>query len=292
MSSSPLRELREDDAEQVAALFADAYGEARVVDPEEVRSWLRNPEFEPGWLRVLEEDGRIAGYGDIWPQERDLQLDPAARDRWEPFFDWAEQEARSRGIPLVRVAVPHGHPLAAFAESRGYAPWRHSLTMEIELAEEPHRPQPPTPLELRPYRDKDHDVLIAALNEAFAEDPFWHHVDPPNFRTFYLEQRGFDPALWLLAWDGPELAGFALSYARRAADESLGWVGTLGVRAPWRNMGLGETLLRNAFAELFARGRRRVGLGVDAENVTGALRLYERVGMRGVGRTDNWQLEV
>ena len=55
--------------------------------------------------------------------------------------------------------------------------------------------------------------------------------------------------------------------------------------------GLGEALLRAAFAELFARGRRRVGLGVDTENVTGALRLYERVGMRPIERNDNWSLE-
>jgi hypothetical protein len=38
MSSSPLRPLREDDAEQVAALFVAAYGEGRRLDAEEVRS--------------------------------------------------------------------------------------------------------------------------------------------------------------------------------------------------------------------------------------------------------------
>ena len=60
------------------------------------------------------------------------------------------------------------------------------------------------------------------------------------------------------------------------------------MRKPWRRRGLGETLLRAAFRELYLRGRRRVGLGVDAENVTGALRLYERVGMHVMRRGDNW----
>jgi ribosomal protein S18 acetylase RimI-like enzyme len=37
---------------------------------------------------------------------------------------------------------------------------------------------------------------------------------------------------------------------------------------------------------------RRVGLGVDTENETGALRLYERVGMRAVRQGDNWTLDL
>jgi hypothetical protein len=31
---------------------------------------------------------------------------------------------------------------------------------------------------------------------------------------------------------------------------------------------------------------------VDTENVAGALRLYERVGMRVVRRYDNWEVDV
>jgi ribosomal protein S18 acetylase RimI-like enzyme len=69
-------------------------------------------------------------------------------------------------------------------------------------------------------------------------------------------------------------------------------VGTLAVRPRWRRRGLGEALLRAAFAALYERGRRRVGLGVDAENVTGALRLYERVGMRVIRQSDNWVREL
>ena len=74
-------------------------------------------------------------------------------------------------------------------------------------------------------------------------------------------------------------------------EPGLGWVGTLGVRPGWRRRGLGETLLRASFRALHERGLRRVGLGVDTENVTGALRLYERVGMRPVRRYDNWVRE-
>jgi len=112
---------------------------------------------------------------------------------------------------------------------------------------------------------------------------------PASLREFHLRSRGFGPELFLLAFDGEELAGFALDYPVHGTDTGLGWVATLGVRAPWRRRGLGEALLHASFAALHARGLRRVGLGVDAQNVTGALRLYERVGMRQVRRSDNWQ---
>jgi ribosomal protein S18 acetylase RimI-like enzyme len=66
-------------------------------------------------------------------------------------------------------------------------------------------------------------------------------------------------------------------------------VAVLGVRPAWRRHGLGEALLRQAFHDLYELGRRRVGLGVDAENTTGATRLYERVGMHVVWREDAYE---
>lgn len=54
------------------------------------------------------------------------------------------------------------------------------------------------------------------------------------------------------------------------------------VRHSGRGGGAGSArpLLRASFRELHARGERRVALGVDVQNPTGATRLYERVGMR------------
>jgi ribosomal protein S18 acetylase RimI-like enzyme len=60
----------------------------------------------------------------------------------------------------------------------------------------------------------------------------------------------------------------------RAADEAV------LEESDWRRRGIGEALLATVFAEFFRRGEHRVALGVDAENPTGATRLYERVGMR------------
>ena len=69
----------------------------------------------------------------------------------------------------------------------------------------------------------------------------------------------------------------------------VGWVDVLGVRRDWRRRGLGEALLHLAFRELYDRGQRRVGLGVDAENTTGATHLYERVGMKPSSQDDVYE---
>jgi mycothiol synthase len=291
MSSPELRPLREDDAEQVAALFKQAFGDSRPIDAEEIRSWLRNDELKPDWLRVFELDGRIVGYGDIWVDDA-VQLDVAAPGYWEVFFDWAESEARNRGIARVLAQFNHGHDLEQVVASRGYVYWRSSFTMEVDV-EDPASVALPSGLELRTFREgADDEALRALLNDVFIEDPFWHKVSPANFREFFLRARGYDPALWFLAWDGDHLRGFALTYPERGGDQELGWVGTLGVGRAWRRRGLGEALLRTAFQGLHARGLRRIGLGVDAENPTGALRLYERVGMRPIRRSDNWELRL
>jgi mycothiol synthase len=286
---SELRQLRVEDAEQVATLFVQAFGTARRLDAEEIRTWIDNKELKPEHLRVLEEDGVVVGYGDLWIEADEVTLDVAAPGHWEPFLDWAEAEARARGV-ATHAYFPAGHELEQVVSPRGYRLVRSSYTMEVDLDEAPQA-QLPDGLSLRPYRDDDREVVRAALNEAFKDD--WHHHDasPSYFTEFYVKQRGFDPSLWFLAWDGDELAGFLFATAERVGDPDLGWVGTLGVRPAWRRRSLGEALLRGAFAELYARGRRRVGLVVDTENVTGALRLYERVGMRSIERYDTWSLE-
>jgi mycothiol synthase len=282
-----LRELRESDAERVAALFEEAFGAARTIDAAEVRSWLANEELRPEWFRVLEVDGAVVGYGDIYVDVDGIALDVAAPGHWDVLIDWLEDEGRARKAPRVRLFVPEGHELAGIAEARGYSLWRSSYAMEIDLGSTPQA-RLPDGIVVRSYEEGDTDVLRASLNEAFADDPFWTGVSPSNFRAFYLGARGFDPALWLLAWDGDELAGFALAYSERGGDDTLGWVGTLGVRPAWRRRGLGEALLLSAFSALHGRGLARVGLGVDTQNATGALRLYERAGMRAVSRSDNW----
>ena len=126
----------------------------------------------------------------------------------------------------------------------------------------------------------------------FIEEPFEEGFE--RFKYFHIDHDDFDPTLWFLAMDGDEIAGINLCrpHSDAYADPALGWVGSLGVRRPWRKRGLGLALLRHSFNEFYRRGRRRVGLGVDAQNLTGALRLYERAGMHSHRAFDFYEKEL
>ena len=221
-------------------------------------------------MRVLEIDGRVVGYGDVFVQGDEVAFDAAAPGHWEVFYGWAEDEARSAGTGRVRVFFPAGHDLGPLAAARGYA----SVALVVRHGDRARGttgvPPLPSGIEVRTYRpDVDEDAVRVAVNESFAQDPLFHERRRRSFREFNIATRGFDPALWLLAWDGDELAGVSLNYSERVGEPGLGWVGILGVRAPWRRRGLGNALLRTSFAALYDRGLRRVGLGVDTENVDG-----------------------
>jgi ribosomal protein S18 acetylase RimI-like enzyme len=60
---------------------------------------------------------------------------------------------------------------------------------------------------------------------------------------------------------------------------SVPYVKDLVVAASWRRRGLGEALLRHAFAFFHARGEPHIDLKVELNNPSGAERLYRRLGM-------------
>lgn len=82
----------------------------------------------------------------------------------------------------------------------------------------------------------------------------------------------FDPSLCLVAMaaDG-SMAGFALCW-------TSSFVKDIAVAPAWRRKGVGEALLLTAFKELKARGHDQIGLKVQADNPSGAQRLYDRLG--------------
>jgi GNAT superfamily N-acetyltransferase len=141
---------------------------------------------------------------------------------------------------------------------------------------------------MRPGEEQD---VIRVKRETFSDH--WGHIDRPFDEemarwSHWMEESGseYDPSLWFLALDGDEIAGVSLNWPRAPGGQEIGWVQVLGVRRPWRKRGLGLALLLHTFGEYYRRGQRRIGLGVDAESLTGATRLYEKAGMT-VARTDN-----
>ena len=291
---TPLRQLRESDIEAVLGLYRRAFSEERPIDAAEIKSRLRNPEIKSEILRVLDENGEVAGYGDVWIGETDIELEVAAPDRWGVFLEWAEETARMHAASRVRVPdYARESGLADAVAARGYRLWRSAFTMRIDFEEALPAPGAlASGISLDTFRDEDAEQLRLALNKVFAPDPFFHELSPEQFREFHLSHRGFDPSLWLLARTSTEIAGFVLAFPERMGDRTLGHITSLGVRERWRRHGLGQALLRRALQSLRARGLRAATLGVDGSNESGAVRLYERAGMRIAGQIDNWALDL
>ena len=292
MSSFGIRPLREEDADEVARLFVEAWGEARRMDGDEIRQWFHNEAFQAENMLVLvEDDDRVVGYFDVWHEGESVDVDLAAPGIWNEALDHAENRARALGARRVRTFFVEGHDLTERVAGRGYRTVRSAWTMEVEFGvEAPAEPVIPDGIELRTYRHpEDEHAVYEALQEAFADH--WNfHPDPiERWREFTVKWRNFDPDLWLVAWDGDQVAGASLNYPERADDPGYGWIGSLGVRRPWRRRGIGEALLRRSFAVLHARGLRKVRLAVDSENTTGATRLYERAGMSVLRQSNTWE---
>jgi mycothiol synthase len=164
----------------------------------------------------------------------------------------------------------------ALLERAGYREVRHYYEMRIELDGAPPEPEWPPGLTVAAFDVTDARQLHAAINDAFADEWNFHQRTFEDWRAHRMESPHFDPMLWFIVKDGDEIAGFILSAAKQYGGP---WVALVGVRKPWRRRGLGLALLRQAFGEFHRRGERRVALGVDAANPTGATRLYERAGM-------------
>jgi ribosomal protein S18 acetylase RimI-like enzyme len=135
------------------------------------------------------------------------------------------------------------------------------------------------------------EAVHRADEEAFEDH--WGSA-PISFEAWrqIVVEPDWDPSLWFVAWDGDQIAGFSLCHAQSQGDPDLGWVEVLAVRRPWRRRGLALALLLHSFAELRARGRPKVGLGVDADNLTGAVRLYERAGMSPTQQSDVYEVVI
>jgi ribosomal protein S18 acetylase RimI-like enzyme len=76
-------------------------------------------------------------------------------------------------------------------------------------------------------------------------------------------------------------------------DEQLhndsGYVSGLGVKQAFQGKGLGEALLRHAIQINSELGRSKLCLSVDAGNESGALRLYEKVGMKPISEWHQYE---
>jgi ribosomal protein S18 acetylase RimI-like enzyme len=173
---------------------------------------------------------------------------------------------------------------------------RSFYIMRIDMDSAPALPNWSTGIKLHPYTSEQLPEVYAAYRESFqdhfgyVELPFESGLE--RFKHGLENDPQHDPTLWFVAWDGNEIAGFCLCRTASPSDHNAGYVNILGVRRTWRNHGLGLALLQCAFGEFHRRGQMHVELGVDAKNLTGALRLYEKAGMHIHRQNDLFEKEL
>ena len=159
----------------------------------------------------------------------------------------------------------------------GYAPVRYYFEMQRPLLED-NLPEAvlPTGLEFRPPLPEHYRAIWEASEECFRDQQDYVAPGEESYQT-WVATPGLDPSLWLVAWDGDQVAGAAINVIHKG---TWGETDDLFVRRPWRQQGLGRALIVGCLHVFRARGLTTAGLGVDAENVSGALGLYESVGYR------------
>jgi len=255
-----------------------------------VEGWFDLPRVV--WLGLAERDGRVVGYADLQQNEEHAAIDARTLedDVVLPLVQACIERARA-AVPVWGYAPATDERATEAYRGMGFTVIRHAFTMLIELAGEPSRPEWPDGVEVLPWREGDDAVFHATLQEAFGEHFGFTPTPFEEWQRSTDVQPQTDRSLWYLARVGGDVAGVAQCSWHSSGDRTFGWINELGVRAPWRRRGLGLALLRHAFVELGRRGATRVGLGVDAENATGAVRLYERAGMHVTRRYDTWALE-
>lgn len=297
-----------------AELAVDGSRERHAVD--EVTAQLRHASesFDPAHdMLIAEIDGVMVGRGRVdWVDTTDGLREYRTHGNVDPAW-------RRRGIGrailhanLARLReIAAGHETDrprwlglwtnedsaganALAASEGFTPVRWFFMMERPAIDRdpPEIPPMPDGLEVRPVtREQAWQLWLAAV-EAFQDHWGGFDASEGNFRR-WSERPEWQPELFVIAWDGEEIAGGVINaiYAEenRQLGMNRGWLDSVFTRRPWRKRGLARALIARSLHVLAERGLDTAVLGVDADNPSGALGLYESFGFRTVERGQAWR---
>ena len=263
---------------------------------------------------VLTSCGQIIGCGTVWglfgPFARInvwLRVHPDHQQRGleAALLQWAEDRVRqvavSRAASETRICLTGYRnsldtPGQAAYKQAGFKIVRRMYRMQIELDAAPPVPVWPSGCTLRAFVPGQADEAVLQIYRESFQD-HWGYVAVPyeeDLKMFrhWMTDPIFDPTLWLLVMVEERLVGISLNQAHLDEDPNMGWVSTLGVLREYRHQGVATAMLLHSFGQFYQRGQKRVGLGVDTQNLTGALRLYESVGMRVYRQTNVFEKEL
>jgi GNAT superfamily N-acetyltransferase len=252
-------------------------GEVVVDEADLVSDWQR-PSFDVEDSTIGIFDGvRIVAYAELSGGDRGAAaVDPEFRGRGIGTYlaSWMQEKAKQRRLSVIGMPVPQGSPGDRLLERLGYdirwTSWVLSLPEGRAIEE---RPLPPG-YSIMTAMDRDHRAAWAVVEDAFLE---WSARERQSFEDFMagvVERPGFEPWNLRVATDPiGEVVGVAFLIR---ADE-FGFIEKLAVRRDRRHQGIGRALIADAFAEARAHGATRLELSTDSR--TGALSLYEKIGM-------------
>lgn len=241
---------------------------------------LTRPGVDPALDTVLlhDESGQLAGWAwvnggrrcaiDVHPRHRGRELGGT-------LLAWAEARAREAGSVRLAQTVADGDRAAgALLRSRGYEPFVTQWLLEIALAGEPVVPEPPAGITVRAFRPGDERAAHQLMEDAFDA---WQkrRKSYEEWARLTVERPTFAPEFSPVAFAGDDMVGAVIALDLPDSDE--GYIDRLAVSAAHRGRGIARVLLRESFRALHQQGRRTCTLWTHSE--TGALALYERVGM-------------
>ena len=284
-------------------------------------AWFANPseQFQPiRDVTIAEIDGRMVGHVKRdWVDTHDGlrehrtggAVDPAwrrrgigtvlLRDSERRSATLAAQQPTDRPLMLGCFSDDRNAGAVALATREGYesARWFFDMQRPGLGRDLPEIVPLPDGIEVRPVEESQHRGIWHADVEAFRDH--WgggDHSDEAFQR--YRDAPDFDTSLWVIAWEGDEVVAGVVNTIYRAENEALGvkrgWLDSVFTRRAWRKRGIASGLIARSLHVLAERGVEVAALGVDADNPSGALRLYESFGFAVTERGTAWRkpLEV
>lgn len=231
-------------------------------------------------------DGRGSHHSEAW-------VAPAWRRRGlgRALLRWAEQRAtavavvdgRSGPRELETWVDQTQAGAVALLEQEGYQVARYGMEMTRDLAQPIEPRELPGGLVIRPVEPADHRRIWDADVEAFRDHWNTAQRTEADYLGWFASPE-LDTGLWRVAWAGDEVAGSVMPMIFPDENAALGvrrgWLEHVSVRRPWRRQGVASVLIAEALLGLRSAGMAEAVLGVDAENVSGAVGVYERLGFR------------
>lgn len=272
-------------------------------------TWFPGPDIDPDPVcnplqdcLIVEVDGQVIGYTWlVWWSEPAVELFlhlgglvPEWRRKGigRALLRWQEQRLRqiAQQHPTEKPCVLAGNAdetqpgNQALLLSEGYTVAFTMVWMTSQLPTEPIQLAPfPAGLEIRPVSREQLPAIYAANVEAFAEN----HDPLESYETWLSDLGGpdTDTSLWVVAWDGDQIAGHVIS----TSDEEGAHTPWVGVQRPWRQRSLGKALMTRMLQRCQERGITRADIGTRVENPGQSLHLYESVGYRVVKRMPRYR---